>query len=110
DNLGEQLNAAGATLALIVNPHAPSGRLFELADLKRAAQTFRGVLLIDEAYVNFAQTDALDLIRGPNALPNVLLLRSLSNGYSLAGLRFGYGLAHRDLISAMDKARDSYNT
>jgi histidinol-phosphate aminotransferase len=107
-DFAEQLNAAACGLALIVNPHAPSGRLAGLDQLESIARAFRGVLLIDEAYVDFATGDALPLVR--QGLPNVLLLRTLSKGYSLAGLRFGYGLGHPDLIAALDKVRDSYNT
>lgn len=100
-------NDAGCRAAFIVNPHAPSGRLESLDTLRTLATTFRGVLLIDEAYVDFAQRDALPLVR--EDLPNVLVLRSLSKGYSLAGLRFGYGIGAVPLIAAMQKARDSYN-
>lgn len=89
-------------------PARPSGRLTSLEQLEAIAREFRGVLLIDEAYVDFATHDALPLVR--KNLRNVLLLRTLSKGYSLAGLRFGYGLGHPDLIAALDKARDSYNT
>lgn len=103
-----QWNDAGCRLGMIVNPHAPSGRLQPLDTLRTIAEEFRGVLLIDEAYVDFAPHDALGLVR--EGLDNVLLLRTLSKGYSLAGLRFGYGLGHPDLIAALDKARDSYNT
>jgi len=110
DDFARQLNAAGCRLAVIVNPHAPSGRLEPLETLRAVAKTFRGVLLIDEAYVDFAQHDAVSLLHPEAGLDNVLLLRSLSKGYSLAGLRFGYGIGHRDLIAALDKARDSYNT
>jgi histidinol-phosphate aminotransferase len=109
-DLAERWNAAGCNLAMIVNPHAPSGRFESIDTLQQAAERFEGVLLIDEAYVDFAEGDALELVRGEGALANVLLLRSLSKGYSLAGLRFGYGLGHADLIAALDKARDSYNT
>jgi histidinol-phosphate aminotransferase len=108
-DVAEQWNEAGCNLAMLVNPHAPSGRLESETTLRNLAQTFRGVLLIDEAYVDFAKADALNLIRGHQALDNVLILRSLSKGYSLAGLRFGYGLGHPDLIASLDKARDSYN-
>jgi len=66
--------------------------------------------VIYEAYVDFAGHDALELVRGEQALANVVLLRSLSKGYSLAGLRFGYGLGSPEVIAALDKARDSYNT
>ncbi len=103
-----RLNDAGCRVAFVVNPHAPSGRLQPVDQLRAIAETFRGVLVIDEAYVDFAPHDALPLVR--DGLDNVLLLRSLSKGYALAGLRFGYGIGHAGLIAAMDKARDSYNT
>lgn len=109
-DLAEQWNQAGCRLAFLVNPHAPTGRIESLETLEAIARQFQGVLVIDEAYVDFAPQDALPLIRGENGLRNVLILRSLSKGYSLAGLRFGYGLGHPVLIAAMDKARDSYNT
>ncbi len=109
-DFAKRLNNAGCRLAWVVNPHAPSGR-FESSDrLRQIAADFNGVLLVDEAYVDFARHDASDLVRGEDAMDNVLLLRTLSKGYSLAGLRFGYGLGSRDLIAALDKARDSYNT
>jgi histidinol-phosphate aminotransferase len=110
DDFADRLNAAGCRLALVVNPHAPSGLLRPLEQLDRLARRFKGVLLIDEAYVDFADHDAIALLAPGTGIDNVLLLRSLSKGYSLAGLRFGYGLGHRDLITALQKARDSYNT
>jgi len=109
-DFASKLNDAGCRLAMVVSPHAPSGRYESCDRLRQIATEFNGVLLIDEAYVDFARLDALELIRADGAMDNVLLLRSLSKGYSLAGLRFGYGLGHRDLIAALDKARDSYNT
>ena len=112
-DFADRLNAAECRLALVVNPHAPSGRLEPLDKLEAMAREFNGVLLIDEAYVDFVdQGDggALPLLDPSRGLDNVLLLRTLSKGYSLAGLRFGYGLGHPKLIEAMDKARDSYNT
>jgi len=109
DDFADRLNAAQCRLALVVNPHAPSGRLEPLARLEAVARQFEGVLLIDEAYVDFASCDGLALLGSESGLDNVLLLRSLSKGYSLAGLRCGYGLGHPNLIAALDKARDSYN-
>ncbi len=105
-----RLNDAGCRLALVVSPHAPSGRYESNDRLRQIATDFNGVLLVDEAYTDFARLDASELVRGEDGLNNVLLLRTMSKGYSLAGLRFGYGLGHRDLIAALDKARDSYNT
>ncbi|MCX5659532.1 MAG: aminotransferase class I/II-fold pyridoxal phosphate-dependent enzyme [Planctomycetota bacterium] len=104
--------ALGCRLAIIVNPHAPSGRLESLESLESVARALQGqaVLMVDEAYVDFATRDALPLLDPSRGLDNVLLLRSLSKGYSLAGLRFGYGLGHANLIASMNKAKDSYNT
>ena len=105
----DRLNAAGCRLAFLVNPHAPSGRLEPLDTLRQLARGFRGILVIDEAYTDFAPHNALPLL-SEDATGNVVILRSLSKGYSLAGLRFGYGLASPSIIAALDKARDSYNT
>jgi len=112
EDFADQLNAAQVPLAFVVNPHAPSGLLTSVAELDRLATRFRGVLLIDEAYADFVtpeqQYDALPLIRRHD---NVLILRTLSKGYSLAGLRFAYGIAAASLLAPMlYKTRDSYNT
>ena len=95
---------------MIVNPHAPSGCLESVEKLDVLARKFRGVLLIDEAYVDFASHDALPLIDPKRGLHNVLLLRTLSKGYSLAGLRFGYGLGSAKLVAILNKIKDSYPT
>jgi histidinol-phosphate aminotransferase len=107
-----KLNDAGVQLAFIVNPHAPSGRLNTVAELAEVARAFKGVLLVDEAYIDFVDPalkhDSISLIK---TFKNVLLLRTLSKGYSLAGLRFGYGIADASLIEPMlTKTKDSYNT
>ena len=111
EDLGDKVNAAGARLTLIVNPHAPSGSLLNVSRIRELANTIRGLLLIDEAYVDFVDPalgyDCTGLIR---EFDNVIILRSLSKGYSLAGLRFGYGIGHEGLIKPMiEKTRDSYN-
>ncbi len=110
-DLAAQMNDGGAQLLLLVNPHAPSGNLLAAAELARLARAFRGVLLVDEAYVDFVDP-ALghDMVALLAAHDNLLLLRTLSKGYSLAGLRFGYGLGAASLIAPMLwKTRDSYN-
>ncbi len=111
-DFARQLIDSGAKMAIIVNPHAPSGTLLPVSYLSEIAASFPGVLIIDEAYVDF-----IDPQLAYNSIPliskhkNILLLRSLSKGYSLAGLRFGYGMASRELIEPMMfKTRDSYNT
>jgi histidinol-phosphate aminotransferase len=62
--------------------------------------------VIDEAYVDFAEFNCVSLTRD---FANAIVLRSLSKGYSLAGLRFGYAIAHKDLIDGLIKVKDSYN-
>lgn len=106
-----QLNAAGVRLTCIVNPHAPSGTLTSAAELAQLAQALDGVLLIDEAYADFVDPaigyDSTALLQDCD---NVLVLRTFSKGYSLAGLRLGYLLGAASLIAPiMDKTRDSYN-
>ncbi|AVY95633.1 histidinol-phosphate transaminase [Microvirgula aerodenitrificans] len=109
-DLGRKMNEAGVALLLICNPHAPSGTLISVPELDRLASEFNGVLLIDEAYVDF-----VDPALAHNTLPllsrheNLLMLRTLSKGYSLAGLRFAYGLGAASLLEPMFKTKDSYN-
>lgn len=110
-NFAQMLNDAGARLACIVNPHTPSGVLTSVDRLSLVANEFSGVLLIDEAYVDFVDAaqryDTMNMVR---AFDNVLILRTLSKGYSMAGLRFGYLIGSAELIEPMlTKTRDSYN-
>jgi histidinol-phosphate aminotransferase len=62
--------------------------------------------VVDEAYVNFAATDCVELIRDH---PNVIVLRTLSKGYSLAGIRLGYLIARPEIVAGLIKVKDSYN-
>ena len=112
DDFIEQLGASAAKLCILVNPHAPTGKLLTSATLKQIADNFSGILLVDEAYVDFVDPEAdYDAVALAVAHSNVLLLRTLSKGYSLAGLRFGYGIGSTELIAPMlYKTRDSYNT
>jgi len=96
---------ADANLTLLANPNSPSGTLVPRAELERLAGEMSGPLIIDEAYVDFADVDALELRR----LPNVVVTRSFSKSFALAGLRFGYAVAGTDLIRELMKIKDSYN-
>ena len=109
---GATLQRLQAKLCILVNPHAPTGALLSAQYLSQLADEFSGLLLIDEAYVDFVDPEldynSIPLIRQHD---NVLILRTLSKGYSLAGLRFGYGLGAPAVVSPMlYKTRDSYNT
>jgi histidinol-phosphate aminotransferase len=110
-DLGARMRSAGVKLLLLVNPQAPSGHLTPASRLSQLAREIDGVLLVDEAYVDFVDPelghDALSLV---NAHDNVLVLRTFSKGYSLAGLRAGYGVGAASLIAPLLwKTRDSYN-
>jgi histidinol-phosphate aminotransferase len=110
-DFAHHLNENGAMLACVVNPHAPSGVLHDAERIGRLASDFNGVLLVDEAYVDFVDPALRhDLVRLIDAFDNLLLLRTFSKGYSLAGLRLGYLLGAPSLISPIiEKTRDSYN-
>lgn len=100
---------AKADAVFFANPNSPSGTLVAVADVRAFAEKFDGVVLVDEAYVDFAPSDAacVDLVR--DGLPNVIVSRTLSKGYGLAGLRFGYALAPAALVEQLMKVKDSYN-
>jgi len=90
----------------LANPNAPSGTLVPPADVEKLATQFKGLLLVDEAYADFADANCLSL---PQRFENIVVTRSLSKAYSLAGLRFGYAVANPSVIAEMAKVKDSYN-
>lgn len=106
-----KMNAAKAKLVCIVNPHAPSGVLLPADTIATLAGELDGVLLVDEAYVDFVNpSHQHDLARMTRACPNLLLLRTLSKGYALAGLRVGFLVGRQALIApVLTKTRDSFN-
>ncbi len=98
--------AAGAKLFFLARPNAPTGNSFPLDEVERLAREFAGILWIDEAYADFAADNCLDLAR---RLPNVVVSRTMSKSYSLAGIRFGLAMARPELVAEMLKVKDSYN-
>jgi histidinol-phosphate aminotransferase len=105
-NLPAELTRTGAALTIVCNPNAPSGSFVSVGEMASLADELSGVLLIDEAYVDFADENCAGLVKD---FDNVIILRSMSKGYGLAGLRFGYAIAQTDLISGLIKVKDSYN-
>ena len=95
-----------AALTLVTTPNAPSGRGYETAALDTLCRSMRGVVLLDEAYVDFAEDDAMALAM---KYPHVLVARTFSKAYSLCFQRVGYVVGHPMLIDALDRIRDSYN-
>jgi histidinol-phosphate aminotransferase len=105
-SIPDGLFKTNAALTILCNPNAPTGTLVAKEEVQKLARTLDGVLVVDEAYVDFAESNCLSLVK---ECDNVLILRSLSKGYSLAGMRFGYGIAPRRIIETMIKVKDSYN-
>jgi histidinol-phosphate aminotransferase len=95
-----------AALSLITTPNAPSGRGFSTAELDALCAKSKGIVVLDEAYVDFARENAMALALKH---PHVLASRTFSKAYSLCFQRVGYFVGHADLIAALDKVRDSYN-
>ena len=102
----EALVAAQGAVTFVATPNSPSGHAVPLEDLRQLAKQLTGVLVVDEAYVDFAETTALPLVQ---EFENVLVIRTLSKGYSLAGLRLGFGIGNPQLLSGLFKVKDSYN-
>src|SRR5215475_7032181 len=101
----DALVATKAKAIFLANPNAPSGTFVSPQKIEELCKRFNGAVLIDEAYVDFADDNCLPLLR---EYQNIVLARTLSKAYSLAGLRFGYAVARPDVIKEMNKARDSY--
>jgi histidinol-phosphate aminotransferase len=95
-----------AALSFITTPNAPSGRGYATRELEEICRLQRGVVVLDEAYVDFAQEHALSLAL---KYSHVLVARTFSKAYSLCFQRVGYFIGHPELIAALHKIRDSYN-
>jgi histidinol-phosphate aminotransferase len=98
--------AARARVTLLCNPNSPSGTLVPFRRVEALARAVAGILVVDEAYVDFAHENALALV---GRLPNVIVLRTFSKSYSLAGLRVGLAFGHPDLLAGLRTVKDSYN-
>jgi histidinol-phosphate aminotransferase len=90
------------------NPNAPTGRALPLKDIETLLQSNKdSVVVIDEAYVDFGTSSAVSLIKQYN---NLLVTHTLSKSYALAGLRVGYAVGHPDLIEALERVKNSFNS
>jgi len=96
------------SLFLWTNPNAPTGEWVEPKTIMAFAKKFRGVVLVDEAYGDFAKGNCMSLATAKGNR-NLLVMRTLSKSFSLAGLRVGYCVGPKELIDALVKVKDSYN-
>jgi histidinol-phosphate aminotransferase len=96
------------SLFLLTNPNAPTGEFREPSAIAAFAKSFKGTVIIDEAYADFARSNCMALATS-KANKNIIVMRTFSKSYSLAGLRVGWCVGPKPLIDAMYKVKDSYN-
>jgi histidinol-phosphate aminotransferase len=95
-----------ARVFFLTNPNAPTGVAFSLKEIEEVLQSIDGLLVVDEAYVDFGGESALPLLKD---YENLIVVRTFSKSYSLAGMRVGYALAAPEIIGLLDRVRDAYN-
>jgi histidinol-phosphate aminotransferase len=108
-SLPASLSAQNAILTFLCNPNAPSGTMVPLPEIEKLARSVSGVLVVDEAYVDFAASEGSSALPLIHRLPNLIVLRSFSKSFSLAGMRIGLAFASDEIIAGMMKVKDSYN-
>ncbi len=96
----------GAAVSFVCNPNAPYGFGIPLDDIAALAESVDGLVVSDEAYVDFGDSSAIGLV---GEIPNLIVLRSFSKSYSMAGVRLGLAFGPAELIAEFAKVKDSYN-
>ena len=103
DALVQAVQDTGAKLTVLATPNNPTGRAMRLDEVERIAAASPGMVVVDEAYVEFnSETSAVQLL---DDYPNVIVLRTLSKAFGLAGIRIGYLMAHPSVVRELMKAR-----
>jgi histidinol-phosphate aminotransferase len=102
----EKIFTSGANVFILTSPNAPLGLGFDEAQIRKLAEGFNGLLVVDEAYATFAKFSAAGLVRD---YKNLLVVETSSKGYALAGMRVGWALGDAGIIDILDRVRDSYN-
>jgi histidinol-phosphate aminotransferase len=104
--LPEDLHTHRAKVVIIVNPNSPTGVLHPRAVLRAFLERTQSIVVIDEAYADFAGESVINMIK---EFPHLIVVRTFSKAYALAGMRLGLGFAQREIITEMLKVKDSYN-
>jgi len=102
----DAIAASDARILFLTSPNAPTGVAFTNGDLARVLDSFNGIVVIDEAYADFADTNAVELLA---RYDNAVITRTFSKSYALAGIRLGYALASSAVVEILDSVKDSYN-
>jgi histidinol-phosphate aminotransferase len=101
----EQLIRENGAVTFIARPNSPSGTSAPLEQIEALARGVCGLVVLDEAYADFSCDNGLGLVK---KYENVVALRTLSKGYSLAGLRLGYAIGNPSVLAMLNKVKDSY--
>lgn len=106
--LPETFGTGGTNLKLtfLPNPNSPSGTVVSKDQIRQIADSLPCPILIDEAYVDFADDHCIDLVKENE---KIMVSRTFSKSYALAGLRFGFVVAQPQIIEQLQKVKDSYN-
>ncbi|HKK17682.1 MAG TPA: histidinol-phosphate transaminase [Opitutales bacterium] len=102
----EAMAATDAKVFFLTNPNAPTGVAFSPGEIEDALKAIDGLLVVDEAYVDFGAETAIPLLQD---YENLIVVRTFSKSYSLAGMRVGYALAGAGIVNVLDRVRDAYN-
>jgi histidinol-phosphate aminotransferase len=103
----DDLNQENCKLTFLVNPHAPSGCLLPPEKISAIADSLVGLLIVDEAYIDFStEKSTLSLL---NETPNLVVLQTFSKAWGMAGLRVGMAFASEEIISILNKIKPPYN-
>jgi len=106
-SLPEPWPIGDADLTFLANPNSPSGTTVSRTEINRLRERMDGPLVVDEAYADFAEENALDLVK--LGTKGVVVTSSFSKSYALAGIRFGFAVGDPELIQQLMKVKDSYN-
>lgn len=106
-SLIQQLVESSSKLIFITTPNNPTGNSFKQDDVIRILDSFPGIVVIDEAYVEFSKVNSY--VKLLNKYPKLFVIRTFSKAYGLAGLRIGIGFGHPDIIHILHKVKPPYN-
>ncbi len=91
-------------LVFICSPNSPTGNLIKKEDILEICENFKGIVVVDEAYIEYAKTESL-----ANTYPNLIVVRTLSKAWGLAGIRVGYAVASSEIVNYLEMIKFPYN-
>ncbi|WP_240041354.1 histidinol-phosphate transaminase [Paenibacillus ginsengarvi] len=103
-----RLAETNAAAIIIANPNAPTGIPLQAPEIERLLQTYNGLVVVDEAYIDFAP-ESISVMNLIETYEHLIVLRTFSKAYALCGARIGFAVASERLIRAMQKARETFS-